>query len=372
MFNSMDAPLILVVAGWVTYVIAMSASRILSRSEILPDKPNHRSSHENVTSRAGGLAICGGWLTGLIILAVFSGIEEIAHYSVLIGGLTLLAMGIGFVDDKWSVPALFKFSGQLAVAVIFVVSFGALAFAPVPFFGEIALGAVGTVVTVLWIVGFMNAFNFMDGANGVTAGAASVGLSAFAIIAAFSGAPFAAAAAILMALACFGFLPANLARGKLFMGDNGSQSISFAIASLGIYAANETGGRVSALVMPVIFLPFIFDVFWTLLHRTIRKKNILSAHREHNYQLLLRFGASHLRVALIYMALTAFSSAAAILMLALPPAVQWLAPTLLFAVFALGAANLYRAAAQKGFLDGGTEAVASKSEALDQVQPAAK
>jgi len=372
MFNSLDAPLILVVAGWVTYVVAMSASRILSRSEILPDKPNHRSSHENVTSRAGGLAICGGWLVGLIILAVFSGVAEIARYSALIGGLTLLAMGVGFVDDKWSVPAFIKFFGQLAVAAIFVVLFGALAFAPVPFFGEIALGAAGAVVTVLWIVGFMNAFNFMDGANGVAAGAASVGLSAFAIIAAFSGVPFAAAAAILMALACFGFLPANLARGKLFMGDNGSQSVSFAIACLGIYAANETGGRVSALVMPVIFLPFIFDVSWTLLHRAIRKKNIMSAHREHNYHLLLRFGASHLKVALIYMALTAFSSAAAILMLALPPATQWLAPAFLCAVFALVASGLYRAASKKGFLDGGSEAAAPKLESLDYELPAAK
>jgi UDP-N-acetylmuramyl pentapeptide phosphotransferase/UDP-N-acetylglucosamine-1-phosphate transferase len=372
MLDSLDAPLILVVAGWVSYVIAMSVSRLLSGSRILPDNPNHRSSHERATSRAGGLAIYGGWFAGLLILAAFSGIAEIARISLSLGGLALLALGIGFADDKWMMSSFWKFAGQVAVATLFVAVFGPLILAPLPFVGLTVLGTAGVVVTVFWIVGFMNAYNFMDGANGIAAGAASVGLSAFAIITAFSGALLVAAVAILLAIACFGFLPANLARGKIFMGDNGSQSISFAIACLGVYAANETRGDVSALVMPVIFLPFIFDVTWTLGHRILRKKNILAAHREHNYQILLRLGASHLRVALIYMALTAFSSAVAILMLALPPGVQWLAPALLSVLFAIAAIRLFRTAEKTGLLDQALERGTPKLKPLDPLQRAAE
>ncbi len=349
--DSLEAPLILVVAGWITLLISLSAGRLLSQSSILPDKPNHRSSHENVTSRAGGLAICGGWIVGVVILAAFSGTPEIAQAALAFGGLAMIAFAVGFADDNWSMSAYWKFAGQVAVACLFVAVFDPLTIAPLPFVGETALGAMGILLTIFWIVGFMNAYNFMDGANGIAAGSACVGLCVFAIITAFMGAPLAAGASILLAFACFGFLPANLVRGKLFMGDNGSQSISFIIAALGVFAANKTSGSVSALVVPMIFLPFIFDVAWTLGHRMIRKKSILHAHREHLYQILLRSGVSHLNVALVYMGLTAFSSATAILMLTQPPEWQWVAPTILCAGFALIAIRLHRAALRDGLLD---------------------
>ena len=370
--DSLDAPLILIVAGWITLLIALSASRVLSRSAVLPDKPNHRSSHAHVTSRAGGLAICGGWFAGVIILAAFSGSPAIAQAALAFAGLAVLAFAIGFADDNWAMSAYWKFAGQIAVASLFVVIFAPLAIAPLPFAGETVLGAAGVFLTIFWIVGFMNAFNFMDGANGIAAGAACVGLCVFAVIAAFMGAPVPAGASILLALACFGFLPTNLGRGKLFMGDNGSQSVSFIIAGLGVFAANETKGLISALVIPVIFLPFIFDVTWTLGHRILRKKSILHAHREHIYQLMLRFGASHLKVAMIYMGLTAFSSAVAILMLALPPQWQWAAPAALSAAFMVIATRIHHAAMRNGLLDDLQEKETPKTDNLDQLTRAAQ
>lgn len=365
--DSLDAPLILVVAGWITLLISLSAGRMLSRSEMLPDNPNHRSSHEKVTSRAGGLAICGGWIAGVVILAAFSGSSEISQPALAFGGLAAIAFAVGFADDQWTMSPYWKFAGQVAVACLFVAVFGPLAIAPLPFIGETALGGVGIVLTVFWIVAFMNAYNFMDGANGIAAGSACVGLSVFAIITAILGAPLAAGASILMALACFGFLPANLVRGKLFMGDNGSQSISFIIAALGIFAANKTTGFVSALVIPVIFLPFIFDVAWTLGHRMLRKRSILHAHREHLYQILLRSGVSHLKVAMLYMGLTAFSSAAAILMLTLSPAWQWAAPLIMCIGFVLAALPLHRAALKNGLLDDRQKTTTSIADVADPV-----
>lgn len=364
--DSLDAPLILVVAGWVTLLISLSAGRVLSRSDVLPDKPNHRSSHEKVTSRAGGIAIFGGWIAGVVILAAFSGTAEITQAALAFGGLAAIAFAVGFADDQWTMSAYWKFAGQVAVACLFVAVFGPLSIVPMPFIGETTLGIAGTFLTVFWIVGFMNAYNFMDGANGIAAGSACVGLCVFAVITAFLGAPLVAGASILMALACFGFLPANLVRGKLFMGDNGSQSISFIVAALGIFAANQTTGLVSAMVFPVIFLPFIFDVAWTLGHRMIRKKSILHAHREHLYQILLRSGVSHLKVAMLYSGLTAFSSAVAILMLTQPPAWQWIAPGILCIGFALAALPVHRMALRNGLLGDPNE---SKPSAIDVNEP---
>jgi len=147
--------------------------------------------------------------------------------------------------------------------------------------------------------------------------------------------------------------------------------IWFIVAALAVIAANGSDGRASALVAPVIFLPFLMDVAVTLAHRAIRKQNILSAHREHLYQLMLRLGATHVEVAVIYMGLTAISTAAAIVMLALPGAWQWLAPALLAAVFAVPAARVYRRAVRAALFSAPAPA-ASSDKAVEAPRQAAE
>lgn len=371
MVSFADSPLVISIAAIVVYLTTLAASRISMYAKFLPDNPNGRSSHIRVTSRAGGVGIFGGWFAGIFILAAFSGSTEATFVAVKLAGISALAFCIGLADDKWALSPRLKFSGQVAAAALFVWLLGPLQVAPVPFFGEAALGFWGAGLTIVWIVGFMNAFNFMDGVNGISAGSALTGLVAFAIIALFTGAPVAAVLAILLAIACFAFLPANLGKGRLFMGDSGSQALSFLIAALGIYAANATAGHASALLMPVIFLPFIFDVAWTLAHRFIRRQNILAGHREHLYQLLLRQGFSHTKIAVLYMSLTAFSTAVAIFMLALSPGAQWLAAALLCALFSIGAVYIHISALKANLLAPRKRAPVSRAEA-DAVRQAAE
>ncbi len=365
MSPALDAPLVLAIAVILTLVTALSLSRLVMNAKLLPDKPNARSSHEQVTSRAGGVGIFAAWLAGALVLAVAAGGPVLAVFIVKLSSLALLAFLVGLADDKWALSPLWKFSGQLACASLFAWSFAPLANAPLPFLGESALGPYGVAVTVLWIVGFMNFFNFMDGLNGIAAGTASTGLVAFAVIAGFSGAVAPAAAALLLAVACFGFLPANLAKGRLFMGDSGSQAISFIIAALGIYAANVSDGAVSALVMPTIFLPFLFDTIWTLADRMRRGQALLVGHREHNYQLLNRLGYSHAKVAALYVALTALASTAAILMLTLAPGDQWIAPAVLTALFLIAAVLIHRQAARAGLFANKEKAFTPRQDARE-------
>ena len=88
----------------------------------------------------------------------------------------------------------------------------------------------------------MNAFNFMDGANGIAGGSSVIALAGLVLIASIAGSSFIATAAFLLGVALMGFLPSNFVRGVLFMGDNGSQSVSFLIAALGIVGAIATMG----------------------------------------------------------------------------------------------------------------------------------
>lgn len=360
MTNPLEGPMVIGVGAWIAYLIAVAGSRFAARSKRLRDHPNHRSSHTQPTPKTGGLAIVAAWLAGLFIIGVFSGSPQTTGQAALLGAMALCALGVGLADDLFDMSPLWKFAGQFAVAGLFIAFFAPLQGAPVPFVGYAELGLAGVFLTVFWFAVFMNAYNFMDGANGLAAGSAAVAMCGFCVIAAFSGAPFAAACAFLLAVALFGFLPVNLRRGRLFMGDNGSQAISFIIAALAVIAANASEGRVSALVIPVIFLPFLFDVAVTLTHRAIRRQNILSAHREHVYQLMIRMGASHTSAAVAYMAMTALSTAAAILMLALPAESQWLAPAALAIVFAVAAFAVYRKALAAGLF-----------QASDRTQPPA-
>ena len=354
MANALEGPMIIAVAAWLAYLVSAAGSRFAAQLRALRDHPNHRSSHTRPTPKTGGIAIIGAWLTGMAVLAAFAPEREIVSHTALLAALAAGALALGFADDALNLSPLFKFAGQLGLAALFAAWFGPLAAAPVPFVGYVDLApAVGFALTALWIVAFMNAYNFMDGANGLAAGSAAVALCAFCVIAGFSGAFFAAAAAFLLASALFGFLPVNLKRGRLFMGDNGSQAVGFVVAALGVIAANASDGRASALVMPVIFLPFLMDVAVTLAHRAARGQNVLSAHREHAYQFLIRLGASHAQTAVAYMGLTALSAAAAILMLVLPGAWQWLAPAALAALLAVPALRLYRDALRAGLLPGG-------------------
>lgn len=362
MANTLEGPMIIGVAAWIAYLVAAAGSRFAAQLRALRDHPNHRSSHTRPTPKTGGLAIIGAWLAGMFVLAVFLSDSEIMSYAALLSGLALCALGLGLADDLLNASPVLKFSGQFAVAALFAALFAPLAAAPVPFAGYLDLApAVGFVLTALWIVGFMNVYNFMDGANGLASGSAAAAMCGFCIIAAFSGAFFTAAAAFLLAASLFGFMPVNMKRGRLFMGDNGSQAVAFIIAALAVLAANMSDGRVSALVLPVIFLPFLLDVAATLVHRALRKQNVLSAHREHVYQLMLRLGASHAQVAVTYMGLTAISVAVAIFMLALPAGLQWLAPAALAAVVAIPAMRVYRAASRAGLLPVGQETALQKT-----------
>ena len=344
-------PFIFACAGAVTVAVTYCACLYAAHARRVLDHPNERSSHTNATPRNGGAAIMAGWMAGAFVISAFAGDVDAAGKIARLAVCGVLAFGLGYADDRLTFSPVWKLLGQVAIAALFTVLFAPLQSLPLPWFGEVAIPAAASApLTIIWIVGFMNAFNFMDGANGMAGGAAAVGLAWFAIIASFAGAPALAVAALLLALSAAAFLPENLLRGKLFMGDNGSQALGFFIAAFAVLGVNWTDGRLSALVIPVIFLPFLFDVAWTLVSRSLRKQNVLQAHREHFYQLMMRLGASHARVAIIYMSLISLSSAAAILMLTQPVTLHWMTPLVLSLIFMIGAVAISRRAMRAGLL----------------------
>lgn len=324
-------------------------ARFVAAKALLPDRPNGRSSHRRATPRAGGFAIFGGFLVAMAIeIGLTSFGAAPAGYAPLLS-CGLAAFAFGAIDDARPLGARVKLGAQIATAIAFVAFVGPVTNIPLPFLGDFPLGWSAYPLTVFWIVAFMNAFNFMDGVNGIAGVCAIFALSAIAVATAGGGGFVWAPPAIFLACALFGFLPLNFPSGRLFMGDGGSQGVGFLIAALAVLTSTSEQS-VSALFAPLVFMPFLFDVSFTLIHRARRGRNILEGHNEHLYQLLVRLGRSHQSATTIYLTLTVISTTAAIIANAVRPELQFLAAIVLLAGFLPLGLIVYRRAEQAGLL----------------------
>lgn len=270
----------------------------------ISDVPNDRSSHVRPTPKSGGVAIAAAFFAGLAGLYMLSGTARLPGAQFV---MFLATSGIMFaaalIDDLAGLRALVKFSMQFICALLFslfVAHIDVLAF---PMIGNVAFGVFGHVITVLWIIFFMNAFNFMDGINGLAGGGALIASVFLAGIAFFSGAHFVYLTALCLFGAVLGFFVFNFPNGRIFMGDTGSQITGFVMSGLAVIAARADIGQVSIMVVPALFACFLFDVLVTLCYRFARGQNLGQAHREHLYQISNRLGFSHKRVSLIYFGL---------------------------------------------------------------------
>ena len=256
-----------------------------------------RSSHRRPTPTSGGLAILAGASAGGWLAAAGGGFDpfarQVASALAFAGALGLL----GALDDVYDFGARPKLLAQAVLALAFAVFVARVQALPIAGGLDLPLGPVfGVIGTALWIVVAVNAMNFMDGANGVAAGAAAVALGALGLAALLAGALSLGAVALAGAGASLGFLPWNLG-GRLFQGDAGSLFAGFLFAALAVIATRDAGG-VYLYFAPIAFLPFLADVLLTLLLRARRRRPLLAAHRDHLYQVWLAgSGRSHLQLA---------------------------------------------------------------------------
>lgn len=277
-------PRLLVVAG-LAFVAADVWRRWALRRGVL-DVPGHRSSHAVATPRGAGIGIVIAAVVGLSWLAP-PGIETQA----VIAGLVLVA-GLGLLDDLRPLPPTLKFAGQCIATVPVAVAMP-LPDGLVPLALPAAFAMVASAALVLL---FVNAWNFMDGIDGIAAWAAAA--VAGSVLLASSGAAFALALAAVLLAACLGFLPLNFPKARAFMGDCGSHALGLGLAAL-VLAAPSAG---LAWVVLGASAAFLVDVLGTLMLRARDGERLASAHRRHLYQLVTRCGYSHARVTTAYTA----------------------------------------------------------------------
>lgn len=288
----------------VAFLVALALVPLLVRFAIgrnLLDVPNARSSHEIPTPRLGGLAV---------IVGVWAAAPLMSEGFVFLVTATVAGL-VGVFDDFVDLKFWMKAAGQAAAAFV-------LLFLTPPPICEAAghLWPVTLLFGVVWIVAVVNAYNFMDGIDGIAGGTAI--LNAI-FLAALVGTSWIGVGLAALAAAVGGFMLWNISPARIFLGDSGSHFVGFFLGAVALYtepvgrASGPYGPYLAFVIAAAVFAPFLFDTAFTLARRAAARKNIFAAHREHIYQRVTPDPAKHRQVSNIYFAFSALSGLAALL-----------------------------------------------------------
>lgn len=296
----------LLTMGVICLVASLACCELIRRIALrraLLDEVNERSLHTVPTPRLGGVAI----VVVTVAAALFSWSSSSRELHVLVGVCAAVAL-LGFRDDLRPISAGLRIALQVAIAIAFLSIVGTPPFLVAR---GIPLGlppAVVTALLVLWMVGVLNIYNFMDGMDGL-AGSQTVS-AAIALAVMLNGPSELSAFAVALAASALGFLAHNFPPARIFMGDAGSTFIGLAFAALAILGMHHS---VPITESALALAPFLLEGTFTILRRALRKEKIWMAHRSHLYQRAVQTGLGHREVLLVYVAWLAVSAAGAVL-----------------------------------------------------------
>lgn len=275
-----------------------------------------RRIHSTPTPNVGGIAVAIASLVSFVgwgAFAVPGMLRRPEIVSMLVGGF--LVFGLGFWDDTRHLRAGTKFTFQVIISVLVFV--GGVRILGVGF-GDLwssqLTGAAALVVTVLWLVGTTNAFNLIDGSDGVAGGAAMFASISMGIIFALNGDPLGALMATILVGAALGFLYFNFPPASVFMGDSGSLFLGFTLASLGVITTQKSSTLLAVTIPIIAFGVPLLDTLIAIVRRFLRHEPIFSPDRGHIHHRLRDLGHSPRRVAvLLYVACAGCASLSMVL-----------------------------------------------------------
>jgi len=226
------------------------------------DHPDARKRHKTPTPKLGGVAVLSAFVLAL------GHTTTVDHEMLAIAAAAITLMLAGALDDTRGLSARVRLGLQLVCALAVISAGVRLNLLPGP------AGIAGNVLlSILWIVGITNAYNFIDGMDGLAASLGALIAILMGLVARTSGQPGLAAACLALGGALLGFLPHNLRPGRpasIFLGDSGSASVGFLLAALAIKEDWAEGDPLVSLATPVLlFSVLIYDMIQTTVSRIV-------------------------------------------------------------------------------------------------------
>ena len=260
------------------------------------DQPGHLKIHRVPIPRLGGVGIAFGLVAG-VVSAVHSSRSDALFFAATLGMVWLA----GFVDDLRELPPAVRLLVQIGGALLLYVGGWRVTFS--------SAAAFAIVAQCLYVVLFVNAFNFLDGADGLAAGITGVIALGYAVLPGLPLSAYGHAVAWGLLGACVGFLFFNFPPAKIFMGDSGSTVLGFSVAFLGLdlIGGHSDGGVARPLLFSFLIaaLPLL-DALLVVTRRVAKRRSPFRGDRGHFYDFLLAGGLPARRVAITSYFLTAF------------------------------------------------------------------
>lgn len=243
--------------------------------------------HVGTIPRLGGIAITVAFLS-----AVIAGNPIRNQRTLLFVVGLLLVWLIGLLDDVRGLPASIRLFTQACSATLLYFGGWGIIVSSLPI---INLGL--TVILVLW---FVNAFNFVDGSDGIASGLGFLGAFGYAVLFSTHGVYEGRTISFALLGCCLGFLLFNFPPATIFMGDSGSTVLGFVLARLALDSISSKSGPIAGLVISLLFVALpLADAVFAVIRRLRRAKSPFAGDRDHFYDLLLRRGLLPGKVAIL-------------------------------------------------------------------------
>ena len=274
--------------GLVSSLILTALSRYVAPRLGLLDFP------DDAHKQHGRTVAIGGWAIAFAVLLIFALVNGAELWKLALGSFVAFLTGV--LDDRFGLSPKAKLFGQLLCALVTVLVAG-WTVQSVNLFGiELALGWLAIPFTLFWITGAINAFNLMDGLDGLATGGAAIIFGATAFIAYQSGNNVVLVLSMGFVGVLVGFLLFNWAPAKVFLGDGGTHVVGYWLAILSVHATQPTLSTMLSdvpILVPILLLGVpIFDTTWAILRRLRQKRSILQADRGHVHHRILALGLS--------------------------------------------------------------------------------
>jgi UDP-GlcNAc:undecaprenyl-phosphate/decaprenyl-phosphate GlcNAc-1-phosphate transferase len=312
MFSSLGKYIVVFLTGFVVTYLLTPVVRWLAVRFGIVDSPNERRLHKHPTARGGGLAVFLGFHAACLMAVVFpwpkfaGELDFVWWQHFVVPSLVLLIVGL--IDDIRGMRPLVKLGGQAVAASLIFLSgarFGILFGYPLPVWLDF-------VMVNFWVLAVINAFNLVDGLDGLASGLAIISALGLCGVVALDHLPANVMVLLGFIAACLAFLRYNFHPASVFLGDTGSMFIGFTLGVVSLQTFNKSTFILS-LTIPMLVLGVpIYDTLLAIWRRSVRKwlnngqltagrklPGIMQPDLDHLHHRLLKAGLSTRRVAIV-------------------------------------------------------------------------
>ena len=240
--------------------------------------------HKDSVALLGGLSILLSFLLGVSISGcrLFTLIFKKGLLGVIIGGI--LVFGIGILDDAKRINPAVRLCTYFVAGIIILSAGIKVNFIPVSW--------VAIPLTLFYIIGAINAFNIIDGMDGLCAGISLIASIGFFFLGLYSGNAILSILSAVLFMSVLGFLPYNFYPAKIFLGNAGSNLLGFLLGTMALMSTAKPYNIINFIAPIFIIGVPVFDMAFAILRRLVKRKSLFMGDREHSYDLLLKRGLS--------------------------------------------------------------------------------